>query len=414
MTTDNGRRPTALVTGGSIGGPALAWSLTAAGYEVTLQERAAAIRDAGQNIDVRDSGHDVLRAMGLRDAVAAEGTGELGMRMYDDRGRPYAEFPVEVGRDGPTAELEILRGKLSRLLLGLTRDTAAHRYGTYVTGLVEDSANVDVTFADGTAERYDIVVVAEGRRSRTRDLVLGGALQYVGREQYLAYGRIPRRAEDDDWWRWLTATGNRMISLRPDNTGTIRANLTFLAPALGLDRLDHAAQMTVLRERFADVGWETPRILDGFAAAPQEFYLESADRVRLSRWSRGRVAVVGDAAWGAGPTGMGTTLALVGAYVLAGELAAAGGNHLAAFAAYEQVMRGYVDDVQDVPRSVLRAVLPRTRTGLTLTRAAYRAAASRPVRALSANPLLSRGGQKFVLPAYPLYAGRPGVLAAAR
>lgn len=397
--------PTVLVTGGSVAGPALSWSLLRAGYRVTMLERAAAIRDAGQNIDIRVAGRNVLRTMGLHDAVVAEGTGELGMRMYDDRGRPYAEFPVEAGRDGPTAELEILRGKLSRLLLGLTEATAEHRYGTSVTGLDEDGSGVDVTFADGSSERYDLVVIAEGRRSRTRDLVFGDAVSYVGREQYLAYGRIPRVASDDDWWRWLTATNNRMVSLRPDNTGTIRANLTFLAPALGLDRLDHAAQMTVLRERFADVGWETARILDGFAASPDEFYLESADAVRMSSWSRGRVAVVGDAAWGAGPTGMGTTLALVGAYVLAGELAAADGDHGRAFAAYERVMRGYVSDVQNVPRALLRAVLPRTRVGLVATRTAYRVAASPIVRRLSANPLLSGGGEKFSLPRYEVYDG---------
>ena len=398
-----------LVTGGSIAGPAQAWALSRAGFEVTLLERASAPREAGQNIDIRDAGHDVLRAMGVRDEVAANTTGEVGLRYRDPEGRPYADLPATEGRDGPTAELEILRGRLSEILRRLTEDHPGveFRYGDSVAHLTQDDDGVDVRFVGGDRERFDLVVVAEGRNSTTRDLVLADAVTRVGRDQYIAYGTIPRTAEDDDWWNWMTTTDGRMVSTRPDDVGTIRANLSFVAPDLALDKIGHHAQMTVLRTRFAGVGWATDRILDGFEVAPQEFYMERMDKVALSAYSRGRVIVVGDAAWAAGPTGMGTTLALVGAYVLAGELdrARSGSriDHTRAFAGYESVIRPYAEAVQTLPPGGPRVVLPRTDRALALQRLVHRVIARPAVRDRLEHRLLSRAGGDFRLPDYPLF-----------
>jgi len=183
---------------------------------------------------------------------------------------------------------------------------------------------VAVVTSRGSREHHDLLVVAEGRRSATRglDFTDGRRVEvtYTDRGQYVACGRIPPSHDDDRWWRWLTAPGGRIVSLRPDDVGTTRATLAFTAPPMGLNGLGVDAQLTVLRERFADVGWQTQRVLDGFAAAPEEFYLERAEQVRSPRWSRGRVVLLGDTAWG-GPTGMGTSLALLGAHVPAGARA---------------------------------------------------------------------------------------------
>lgn len=399
-----------LVTGGSIAGPAQAWALARAGFDVTLLERASAPREAGQNIDIRDAGHDVLRAMGVRDEVAANTTGEIGLRYRDPEGRPYADLPTTEGRDGPTAELEILRGRLSEILRRLTVDhpRVEHRYGDSVADLTQDDDGVDVRFAGGGRERFDLVVVAEGRNSTTRDLVLADTVTRVSRDQYIAYGTVPRTPEDDDWWNWMTTTDGRMVSTRPDDVGTIRANLSFLAPDLALDKIGHAAQMTVLRTRFAGVGWAADRILEGFAASPEEFYMERMDKVALSAYSRGRVIVVGDAAWAAGPTGMGTTLALVGAYVLAGELdrarSASTVDHARAFRGYESVIRPYAEAVQTLPPGGPRAVLPRSARALALQRAVHRVIARPSVRDRLEHRFVSRAGGDFRLPRYELFS----------
>ncbi|MBT0768476.1 FAD-dependent monooxygenase [Kineosporia sp. J2-2] len=392
-----------LVTGGSIAGPAAAWALRRAGFSPVLLERAPAPRTAGQNIDIRDAGRDVIDAMGLREAVRARRTGEVGTRFLDRTGRVYASFPAQEGRDGPTAEIEILRGDLSELLTSLTDGEVPRRYGDHVTAVQQDADGVEVTLAGGGRERYDLMVVAEGRRSRTRRLVFGDATGGRDLGEYIAYGTIDRSAADDDWWRWLTATGSRMVSMRPDNQGTIRANLAFFTRPLGLENLGFEAQMAVLRAAFADVGWETPRVLDGFAARPEEFYFERFEQVRLPSYSRGRVVLLGDAAWASGPSGMGTSLALVGAWVLGAELARSyrSDGPATAFAAYERLMRPYAEKVQNFPPGVPRIMFPRSRPGLRVLEAGHRFAALPPVRNLVERAFLSKSGAMPALPQWP-------------
>ncbi|WP_176818879.1 hypothetical protein [Quadrisphaera sp. DSM 44207] len=261
-------------------------------------------------------------------------------------------------------------------------------------------------------------MVAEGRRSRTRDLAFGtdagtGAA-YRDRGQYVAYGTIERTDADDRWWRWLTATDGRVVSLRPDDVGSTRAALAFRAPPLGLDRLDAQIQIRVLRERFAGAGWQTQRVLDGFAAQPEEFYLERAEQVSVPRWSCGRVAVLGDTAWG-GPTGMGTTLALLGAHVLAGELAAEqerarrSGSPFdpgRAHRAYEQLLRPHVEEVQRLPPGVPALALPKTRWGLEVLHGVHRLVATRALRGIAERVLPSSASSSLALPQYPQLRAR--------
>ncbi|MBT0768657.1 FAD-dependent monooxygenase [Kineosporia sp. J2-2] len=377
--------PRVLVTGGSIAGPAAALGLLQAGLVPTLMERAAGRRSAGQNVDIRNVGREVLRRMGQQDRVAAAGTGEVGTRFLRPDGSTYASVTAHAGEDGPTAELEILRGELSRLLLEATSQDVEHRFGEHLVEVTQDRDGVHTVTDQGREERYDLLVVAEGRRSRTRDLVFAPSspdgVRYRDLGQYVAYGTIDRAGDDDQWWKWLTALDRRVVSLRPDNLGTARAALAFMAPAMGVERIGFDAQIRVLRERFADVGWQTQRIIDGFQARPQEFYFERAEQVTLPRWYRGRVAVLGDSAW-AGPTGMGTTLALLGAHVLAGELA----EHLhrgssfepeRALSAYQHVMRPFVDKAQKIPPGIPGLALPKSAKGLKVLHAAHRLAASR-------------------------------------
>ncbi|GLY02944.1 FAD-dependent monooxygenase [Actinoplanes sp. NBRC 101535] len=384
-----------LVTGGSIAGPAVAWQLHRAGFTPTLLERAPEPRGAGQNVDIRGAGRDVLRRTGMYERVAAAVTGETGTRFLRPDGSVYASIPVHGRPDGPTAELEILRGELSRLLLEATAGKVEHRYGDRLVHLTQDERGVGVVTETGREERYDMLVIAEGRRSSTRDLVFGAEVTYRDLGEYVAYGTVDRAADDDGWWHWMTATDGRIASLRPDNVGTARAALGFLAPPMGLNRLDTATQLRVLRERFAGVGWKVPRILDGFAARPREFYFERAEQVFVPRWSHGRVAVVGDAAWG-GPTGMGTTLALLGAHVLAGELARAPHDPPAALRAYETLLLSYVTKTQRLPPGVPAVALPRTRRGLTMLHGLHRLAATRAFRRLA-----DRAPAPIGLPDYP-------------
>ncbi len=372
-----------LVTGASVAGPAVASLLARQGLDVTVVERADSLRQGGQNIDVRGTGREVLRRMGLEDAVRARNTGEVGTRFVDESGSTVSEIPVDLGEnDGPTAELEILRGALSQVLVDDCPDTVAWCFGTHVTDVVETDDGTQVTFSDDSTGRFDVVVVAEGVGSATRELVMG-EVEQVELGMYSAYGTIPRTDVDDDWWRVLVAPGSRQAALRPDDEGTTRANLNFLADGPELAGLGPAQQRARLRERFEGVGWEVPRILDGFDAG-DDLYVDWLRQVRAPRWHEGDVCLLGDAAWCVTPVGGGgASLALVGAYVLAAFLSSSDrsrdGLH-DAFAQYEDWMRPLVDEAQDLPRGVPRLAAPRTRLGVQAFRLGARAAGLSPVR----------------------------------
>lgn len=391
-----------LITGASVAGPALAFWLARAGEHVTVLERAPAFRDGGQNIDVRGAGRTVLARMDLERTVKEHGTGETGIRFVDDRNRTRAEFgQAEFGSDGPTAELEILRGDLARILVDASRrEGAAYRFGDHITGIEQYGPEVDVTFFGGTRERFDAVIAAEGIGSSTRRLILGAD---HGREPvglYMGYFTIPRGPGDGDMARWYAAPGGRSLLLRPDRYGTTRVVMTLRVKPCGYEDLPLEGQRAILVERFADAGWETERVLDGLREA-KDFYFETVGQVHVDRWSEGRIALTGDAAWATGPiTGMGTSLGLIGAYVLAGEMSLTQ-DVPAAFAAYERVMRPIAEKGQDYPKLGPRLLQPSTRFGIALQHAVLAVAASAAVRSV-AGRLFDANGQGSCLPDYGL------------
>lgn len=358
-----------LVTGASIAGNTVAWALACAGCDVTVVERTATFRDGGQNVDVRGVGREVVRRMGLEYAALEQGTGEEGTAWIDGQGDIAAEFrTAELSGDGPTAEMEILRGDLARLLYDAACEQADFRFDDQVTRINDDGTGVEVSFARGPTERFDAVVVAEGVGSATRELVFPGENEPRWMDLTLAYFTIPRAPDDDRMWRWYHATGGRSVSLRPDRHGTTRAMLSIQKPPEGEQDWDVDTQKRFLRERFADAGWQAPRILAGMETT-EDFYFDVLRQVQMSRWHRGRVVLTGDAAWCATPlAGIGTTLALTGAYVLAGEIALlrADAPLEAAFVAYEKAMRPMVEQGQGVPKLGPRLMNPHSQLGIHL------------------------------------------------
>ncbi|MDR6787881.1 2-polyprenyl-6-methoxyphenol hydroxylase-like FAD-dependent oxidoreductase/tryptophan-rich sensory protein [Sphingomonas sp. BE138] len=395
-----------LITGASVAGNTVAWWLGRHGFDVTVVERAPAFRDGGQNIDVRGAGREVLRRMGLERAALDRGTGEEGTAWVDADGGAAALFPVaHGGRDGPTAELEILRGDLARLLYEPAAAHATYRFGDSVAAITHDGAGAGVTFASGATARFDAVIVAEGVGSSTRGLVFPDENEPRWMDLTIAYFTIPRTADDDRLWRWYNAPGGRSISLRPDRHGTTRAMLSIQQSPAGEQDWDAERQKAWLRQRFADAGWEAARVLDGLDRTG-DFYFDVLRQVRMPRWSRGRVALTGDAAWCATPiAGIGTTLAITGAYVLAGELIR-NADVASAFAAYERAMRPMVEDAQGVPKIAPRLLHPQSRTGIRLLHAAL-AVASRPAVRKATGSIFGGNGIEPDLSPYPGGDGAP-------
>lgn len=355
-----------LVTGASIAGPALAYWLSRQGMDVTVVEKASAFRDGGQTIDVRGAGRVVVQRMGLEDKILANTTQEQGIAFVDQHNRTQAFIGVDAfDGDGPIAELEILRGELAKLLIEHSQDRVTYRFGDCIDAIEDDGEHVHVRFEQGGEQVYDLVIVAEGIGSATRNRVFGDEVQRRSLDLYTAYFTVPRQPSDGQVMRWYNIPGGRCVCLRPDNLGTTRAFLSFQQTPSGYEKLPQDAQITLLKQRFADVGWETPRVLAALEHTT-DLYLDAVGQVKMPRWSKGRIALVGDAAYCASPiSGMGTSLGLCGAYVLAGELGRHA-DHRQAFAAYEALMRPYVAQAQNVPKFAPRLASPHSRLGIAL------------------------------------------------
>jgi len=389
-----------LISGASVAGNTAAWWLGRLGCEVTVVERAPDFRDGGQNIDVRGVGREVLRRMVLEQAALDHGTGEEGTAWVDGGGNVVAQFVTgDLEADGPTAEMEILRGDLARLLYDSARGHVTFRFGDTIDRIDDASDGATVTFANGDTAVYDLVIVAEGVGSSTREMVFAGENDQRWMDLTIAYFTIPKVADDDRMWRWYNATQGRSISLRPDMHGTTRASLTIQQPPGGEQDWDADRQKAYMRERFVDAGWQAPRVLSAMDTT-DDFYFDVLRQVRMKRWSKGRVVLTGDAAWCATPlAGIGTTLAIVGAYVLAGELHRTE-DVPAALAAYEAAMRPMVEDGQGVPKIAPRMMNPHSRLGIHLLHRALNVASKPAIRDL-ATKLFAREPESPDLSRYP-------------
>ncbi|WP_267421535.1 MULTISPECIES: FAD-dependent monooxygenase [unclassified Curtobacterium] len=372
----------AVISGASIAGLSAAWWLRHTGWEVTVVERAPAFRDGGQNVDVRGVAREVLDRMGLVDAIRAVNTTETGTVLVDRDGRVTTELPSD-GPDGATAELEVLRGDFARVVLDDLPDGVQFVYGETIQDVEDGDASVvsdrvTITTSAGRVLHADLLVIAEGVRSRTRDRVFTGDGDVDERDLgvTMVFGTIPRIPSDDDRWRWYTAVGGRQVHLRPDPYGTTRAILAH-AGVDDLVGLDRAAMLTKLRDRYADAGWQTERVLDGFAGS-DDVYLDELTQIRMPHWQRGRVCVIGDAAWCVTPMGGGgASLALTSGYVLAASLQAVDrgdaltqGDLDAAFVSFDDWLRPLVDQIQGIPKGIVHFAYPQTRLGLAARRVA--------------------------------------------
>jgi 2-polyprenyl-6-methoxyphenol hydroxylase-like FAD-dependent oxidoreductase len=336
---------TVLISGASISGPALAWWLSRNGFVPTLVERAPAPLKGGHAIDVRGVALDVLRAMNLLDAVYDHRTRMKGVSMLDGDGTEVwrsEEMTISGGRFD-SDDIEILRDDISKLIVDKLPGGTEIIYGDSVARLEEGDDGVDVTFNRAGTRKFDLVVGADGLRSNIRKLVFGDDSRFLKPMGVaLAPFSAPNTIGLRDWQlTYRKGKDSCMVYTARNNT---ELRVCFGFPA-GLEEAvsDRAGQMALVRRRCSHMGWETPRFLDAMDTAP-DFYLGLIAQVKMDHWTRGRIALVGDSGYCPSPfTGQGCSLALVGAWVLADELARSRDDHISAFARYEAKMRPYVE-----------------------------------------------------------------------
>jgi 2-polyprenyl-6-methoxyphenol hydroxylase-like FAD-dependent oxidoreductase len=355
-----------LISGASIAGPALAFWLHRFGLTATVVERSPGPRPGGQAVDIRGVAREVVARMGLADEVRAARTLTTGVDYVTRNDRRIGSLSADaLGGDGLLAEIEILRGDLSDVLVEATRDTTEYVYGDRVMALEEDAGGVVAEFESGGRRRFDVVVGADGLHSGVRAVAFGaghGTREHLG--HYLAFLTVPNhRSLDRRMVAYAEPGRSAAIRSVHDNTEAM-AFLSFRSEPLDVHHRDSAAHRRILRERLAGMAWEVPWLLERLDEAP-DLYFDACTQLTLDAWSRGRVVLLGDAGYCPSPlSGQGTSVALVAAYVLAAELASRPGDHAGAFAAYERKLRSYVAANQKVGRDNARMTNPTNRFAL--------------------------------------------------
>jgi 2-polyprenyl-6-methoxyphenol hydroxylase-like FAD-dependent oxidoreductase len=347
-----------LISGASVAGPALACWLRKHGFRPTLVERAPSLREGGYKIDIRGAALEVLDRMGLLEDVRRQSTDMRVARFVDVNGKQMATMSAQLfgGREGD--DVEIMRGDLAEILHNATKDDVEYIFGDSINGLEERPDGVHVTFENGPARTFDLVVGADGLHSNVRALTFGEESRFIhDLGHHISIFTVPNHLGLDRTEMMHPAPGRSVGMYSTRQSTDAKAMFLFISPADPYDRKDVIQQKKLLASTFADQGWDVPRLLDSMWDAP-DFYFDSMSQVRMDRWSSGRVVLVGDAAYGPSPaSGQGTSLSLVGAYVLAGSLAAAAGDHAAAFAAYENDMRHFVEENQKLAASNLKGMV---------------------------------------------------------
>jgi 2-polyprenyl-6-methoxyphenol hydroxylase-like FAD-dependent oxidoreductase len=359
-----------LISGASVAGPALAYWLGRYGLEPTVVERAPAVREGGQAIDLRGAAREAVERMGIMEEVRRAHTGARGMAIVDASGKRLASMGADLLGDsgGAIAEVEILRGDLVRILHEATRHDVEYVFGDSIAAISQHEDGIEVAFERGKTRKFDLLVGADGLHSNVRRLAFGEESRFVrDLGAYVSIFTAPNRLDLDGWELMHSAPPGKTACLYPVRDGDgAKAMFYFASEPLEYDRRDVGRQKDLLAEAFSGVGWEVPRLLDAMRDAP-DFYFDRVAQVSMYNWSSGRTVLVGDAAHCPSPmSGMGTSLALVGAYVLAGELAASGGDHRAAFDRYEKGMREYVGRGQEQVKGASGFLLPKSRSQVWL------------------------------------------------
>ncbi|GAA1511051.1 FAD-dependent monooxygenase [Sphaerisporangium rubeum] len=354
-----------LVSGASVAGPVLAYWLTRYGFEVTVVERAPAPRKAGgHSVDLFRPAMDISERMGVLPRVEALATGTDRLVIH----RPGVKKPVTLDLTkvfGATSDrhVEIMRDDLSEIYYDATKDDIEYVFGDSITTIEDDG---QVRFERGQQRRFDLVVGADGLHSNVRRLVFGPEKDYttfIG--AYLAVLTLPAGQVPDGEFAVHVDAGRVAGVYRAAHMEDSRAGFLFRSEhELDYHYRDVPRQKELLRQRFDGMHPEADRWLAELDGTPA-FYFDSITQLRMDTWSRGRVTLVGDAGYCPGPAvGGSTSLAVVGAYVLAGELAEAGGDHTRAYPAYERAMAKAVRDSRAFALGAARTLVPGSAAGV--------------------------------------------------
>jgi len=334
-----------LISGGGVAGLTTAYFLEQAGYRPTIVEKHHELRASGYKIDIRGTALEVVKKMGIHDAIAANATEMLGSKQYSAGGKLIAETDGDLSGVRMDGDLEIVRGDLLQIMVKNLKKTEI-----IFSEAITKIDGKTVHFENSPPRQFDLIVGADGLHSKTRKLVwndeenvfhnMGSFISFFSIPNYLKLDRIELEYQAD---------GKFAIAYCPKD-GMAKAGFAFAAEKPEGNIRDESVQKQFIRQIFADDSWEIPRLLDLMDKCT-DLYFDCMAQIRMPHFTHENVALVGDAGYCASPmSGQGTSLALIGAYILVDELKKAEGNHATAFPRYEERIKPFIERNQEVAK----------------------------------------------------------------
>lgn len=356
-----------LISGAGIAGVTLAFWLKKFGFNPTLIEYAPKLREGGYAIDFWGAGYEVAERMGILPDLERVGIRIPEVSIVNEKGQRQCGINyIKLKKLMAGRAFTLLRSDLSKVIYDHLEKEVEVIFNNSITALEQSPSGVSVKFSREASREFDLVIGADGLHSVVRDLVFGEESRF---ERFFGYYTssytIPQRLVDQNVFLMYNVPGKQAAIYATGKSDTTTTFFVFTSPEkIPFSHHDLKAQQQILIKQFEDVGWRCPELLDAISTAP-DFYFDAVSQIHMSHWSKGRITLVGDAC--SCPSllsGQGATLSMVGAYILAGELKKADGDHTTAFGEYERVFKPFIEEKQKIAWRFAKSFVPQSRFGI--------------------------------------------------
>jgi 2-polyprenyl-6-methoxyphenol hydroxylase-like FAD-dependent oxidoreductase len=363
-----------LISGAGIAGTTLAFWLQKFGFNPTIVELAPKLREGGYAIDFMGAGFDVAERMGIIPALEKADFNISNIVFVDkDNNEKGSLNYKKVKKALNNRAFSFLRSDLAKVIYNSLDQETEIIFGDSIQIIEQDEDKVKVTFSTGLTRYFDLLVGADGLHSNVRNLIFGNESQF---EKYYGYYTssftINKLSGGDKAFSMLNVP-DKQVAIYSTSEEKAATFFIFTSPEkLNYEHHDIEKQKEILKNEFMNVGWKCPELLSKMDTAP-DFYFDSVSQIKMEHWSKGRISLVGDACdCPSLLSGKGSTLAMVAAYILAGELKIANGNFKSAFAEYENIFKPFIGKKQKSAQSFAKSFVPKSNFGIWLRNQAFK------------------------------------------